>query len=390
MKLRHTAPAAAVIVITAVFLIALRPRAAETSQDLIAPPPVLSVQTTQAEVVRLPRRVPASGHIAAWQEASIGAEGEGLRLVAVTVNVGDAVKRGQLLAQFNADIVEAELAEARAAVAQAVAAAQEAEANAGRANTLAPKGALSAQQITQYLAAAKAAQARVEAARAAEQRQRLRLAQTRVLAPSDGIVTSRTATVGAVVPAGQELFRLIRDGRLEWRALVAAGDIDQLAPGQVAQIHRQNQAPIQGELRTVSPQIDTATHNGLVYVDLPRLDALRAGAFVRGHIELGDATALTLPQSAVLLRDGLAVVMRVGARSTVVVAPVALGRRVGDRIEILGGLAESEAVIASGLAFLSEGDTVNVLDAPSRGAEVRRGTADSAPANAAGASGEGP
>ena len=60
--------------------------------------------------------------------------------------------------------------------------------------------------------------------------QQLRLRQTRVLAPDNGVISARSATVGAVLPAGQELFRLIRQGRLEWRAEVAAADLARLKP----------------------------------------------------------------------------------------------------------------------------------------------------------------
>lgn len=361
MKRRRIALAGAVIMGVAIVLIAVTARDEDSVGETAKPPPVLSVMVTRPQEEMLPVRAAASGNVAAWQEASVGAEADGLRLTEVSVNVGDTVRRGQVLARFNADIVDAELAEARAAVAQADAEVAEADANAGRAKGLDRSGALSAQQVNQYLIAAKTARARRDAVRAVEQRQRLRLAQTRVLATSDGIITSRTATVGAVVPAGQELFRLIRDGRLEWRAAVAVTDLDRLAPGQLATIRIDGHEPVQGALRMIAPVIDTQTHDGLVYVDLPRHDAIRAGAFVRGHIEIGERPALTVPQSAVLPRDGFDYVMRVGPASTVEMRKVSLGRRVGDRIEITQGLAASETVIASGLSFLSEGDTVRVV-----------------------------
>lgn len=377
MKRRRIALASAAITVVAIVLIAVAARDEDSAPETAKPPSVLSVVVTRPLEEMLPVRVAASGNVAAWQEASVGAEADGLRLTEVRVNVGDTVRRGQLLARFNADIVDAELAEAQAAVAQADAEVAEADANARRAEDLDRTGALSAQQVNQYLIAARTARARRDAVRAVEQRQRLRLAQTRVLAPGDGIVTSRTATVGAVVPAGQELFRLIRDGRLEWRAAVAVTDLDQLAPGQVATIRIEGHEPVQGALRMIAPAIDTQTRDGLVYVDLPLHGAIRAGAFARGHVEVGEDLALTVPQSAVLPRDGFDYVMHVSAASTVVMRKVSLGRRIGGRIEITQGLAASETVIASGLGFLSEGDTVRVVSdiadstAPPRAASGR-------------------
>lgn len=338
------------------------------------PMPVMSVTLTAPRAAPLPLQVPATGHVMAWQEAIIGAETEGLRLTEVHVNVGDLVARGQVLATFNAALVQADVAEAQAAVAVAEAEAQEADGNARRATLLEGSGAMSAQQISQYLAVAAVARARLDAARAAAQRQRVRLSHARVLAPADGIITARTATVGAVVPAGQELFRMIKDGRLEWRARVAVSDLERLAPGQVALVRVPGQAPIRGTLRMVSPDIDTQTHSGQVYVDLPRDSGVRAGTFVTGHVEVGEIPALTLPQTAVLLRDGFHYVMRVGATSNVVAVKVDVGRRIGDRIEITRGLVAADRVIASGLSFLSEGDTVRVLEAsPQAAAVVRHG-----------------
>lgn len=377
MKPRRIALIGAAILFFAIVPVVVNVAGHDDVRQSAPPPPVLSVAVTQAEVATLPIRVPATGNIAAWQEASIGAEADALRLVAVNVNVGDTIRRGQVLALFSADMVAAELAEASASVAQAAAQATEAQTNAVRAQGLDRTGALSAQQVDQYVVAATTAQARLGAMRAVERRHRLRLAQTRVLAPDDGIVTSRAATVGAVVPAGQELFRVIRDGRLEWRAAVAAADIDRLAPGQVATLDVPGHAPIRGRLRMIAPAIDAQTRNGLVYVDLPDDPAIRAGAFARGYVELGDATALTVPQSAVLLRDGFRYVMRVGPASTVVMQKVSVGRRAGDRLEITGGLAASDIVIVSGLSFLADGDTVRVVD----------GIANDAASNAARAAG---
>ncbi|WP_368563268.1 efflux RND transporter periplasmic adaptor subunit [Pseudoxanthomonas sp. UTMC 1351] len=365
MKLGRIAPTGAAIVVIAIVLIALNTRGKEEVQKTDTPPtPVLSVVVTRAQRSMLPIRVPATGNISAWQEASVGTEVEGLRLTEVNANVGDIVRRGQVLARFKSDMLAAELAEARATVAQAAAQTMEADANARRAKSLDASGVMSAQQVDQYVAAARTARARLDAARAVESRNRLRIAQTQVLAPSDGIITSRTATVGAVMPAGQELFRLIKDGRLEWRAAVAMSDMDKLMPGQTAEITVHGQPPIQGRLRMVAPAIDTLTHEGLVYVDLPPDSAVHAGAFARGYFDIGQGQTLTVPQGAVLLRDGFNYVMRVGQKSTVMMTKVLVGRRVGDRIEITGGLTHSEAIIASGLSFLSEGDTVRVVSGP--------------------------
>ncbi|MFQ3786483.1 efflux RND transporter periplasmic adaptor subunit [Halomonas sp. A29] len=322
----------------------------------------LTVAVTTPRPTMLPTILSANGDIMAWQEASIGTEANGLRLASVEVNVGDVVQRGQVLATFASDTVNAELAQSRAAVAEAEATLAEAADNAQRARELQATGAMSAQQIFQYITAERTAQARLESTRAVENTQQLRLAQTQVLAPDDGVISSRSATVGAVLPAGQELFRLIRLGRLEWRAEVAASDLERLQPGQSARVTLPGGGELEGRVRMIAPLVDSATRNGLVYVDLPTSEAARAGMFARGEFALGTRQALTLPRSAVQIRDGFGYVHRVDEDGRVAESKVALGQHTGDRIEILSGLEPDTPVVASGGAFLGNGDRVEVVE----------------------------
>ena len=328
-----------------------------------APKPALTVTLVQSQRADIANALSASGNVAAWQEAIVGAESNGLRLAEVRVNVGDVVKKGQVLATFAAEMRSADLAQSQAGVAESEALLAEAAANAVRARDLQQSGALSAQQINQYLTAERTAQARLQAVRAAAQVQQLRLSQTRVLAPDQGVISARSATVGAVVPAGQELFRLIRQGRLEWRGEVAASELAQIKPGMPVQVTAAGGVAVAGKVRMVGPTVDAATRNGLVYVDLPQPGNARAGMFARGEFAVGSASAMTLPQSAVLLRDGFSYVFKVGADNKATQAKVTVGRRVGDRIEITGGLDAAARVVASGAGFLADGDTVRVVAA---------------------------
>jgi HlyD family secretion protein len=323
--------------------------------------PALTVTLATPQRGELPVSVAANGSIAAWQEAVVGAEASGLRLAEVRVNVGDRVKRGQVLATFAAALPQADLAQARAAVAEAEATLAEASANAQRARDLQASGALSAQQINQFLTAERTAEARLQAQRALFQTQQLRLAQTQVLAPDDGIISARAATVGAVVGAGQELFKLIRQGRLEWRAEVASSELAALQPGMPVRVTPAGGAAVTGKLRIVAPTVDAATRNGLVYVDLPQPGTARAGMFARGEFQVGSTPALTLPQTAVLLRDGFSYVFQLGAENKVRQVKVTVGRRLGERIEVTGGLDPAARVVATGAGFLGDGDTVRVV-----------------------------
>lgn len=324
----------------------------------------LSVSVVTPQQASLPLLITANGSVAAWQEASVGGESSGLRLAEVKVNVGDVVKRGQVLARFAADLVEADVAEAKAALAEAEARLVEARANAQRSNELEKKGFVSPQKVVQDATAEKAAEARVAAQKATLDARKVKLAQTQVRAPDDGVISARSATVGAVLPPGQELFRLIRQGRLEWRAEVAASELARLKAGQPVTLTLAGGGTVAGTVRQVAPTVDPQTRNGIVYVDLPKPGAARAGMFARGEFQLGNSTALTLPQGAVVAREGFSYVYVVGADSKVAQVKVQVGRRVGELVEIAGGLDKAARVVAMGGAFLGDGDTVRVVTAP--------------------------
>jgi HlyD family secretion protein len=335
----------------------------------------LTVSVVSPAMASVPMLLQANGNIAAWQEALVGAEATGLRLATVQADVGLRVRRGQVLATLADETVRADLAQAQAALAEAEAAAAEATTNAERAATLQDSGALSASQIQQYATAALTAKARVAAQRAAVQAQQLRLKQTQVLAPDDGIVSARSATVGAVVGSGQELFRLIRGGRLEWRAELPSADLARVRAGQAATLTTPSGRTVAGTVRQVAPTVDAASRNGLVYVDLkpgPDSDA-RPGMFARGSFAFDARPALTLPAAAVLLRDGFSVVMRVGADNRVQQTKVQVLQRDADRVA-LQGLPADARVVARGAAFLSDGDTVRVVAEPAAPASTPAST----------------
>lgn len=330
----------------------------------------LTVTPIKPQSLTWERTLEATGNIAAWQEAIVGSEIGGLRLVNIKVAIGNVVKRGQLLAELSNETVEADLAQMRANVSEAQAALAEAQANAERARQLQSSGALSKQQINQYTTAEQTAQARLQAAQARARVEEIRLKQTRIVAPDDGVISARTATVGAVVQAGQELFRLIRKQRLEWRAEVTASELSQIRTGMQANVLAADGTQLNGTVRMVGPVVDAQTRNAIVYVDIKNSDA-RAGMFARGTFEVGRTTALTLPQSAVQLRDGFTYVYRLNnateALQKVTETKVRTGRREGDRIEILQGLEESTLVVGAGVGFLADGDTVHVIsDAATR------------------------
>jgi HlyD family secretion protein len=327
--------------------------------------PSLTVSTLSPAPTLLREKISANGNLAAWQEAIIGAEANGLKITDVRVNVGDRVQRGDVLAVLQSDTLRAELAQAEAALAEATASAQEAKAQSDRARSLQQQGFFSNAQLSQTLAADASAQARVQSARAMVQLQTVRLSQTQVRAPDAGVISARQATVGSVVGAGTELFRLIRQGRIEWRAEVTAAEIGRIQVGAPVQIKAASGQLLQGKVRMVAPSVDAQTRNAIVYVDLPvATGSARAGMFAQGEIVLGQSQVLTVPQTAVVVRDGFSYVYTVGPDQKVSQLKVQTGRQSGDRVEVTSGLKADARVVASGGAFLNHGDTVRVVESP--------------------------
>lgn len=372
MKNLKLKPAAALVLgalalTSAVLMIVSTNSVAADDKKAASAKPALTVTTVKPSASRLPIKLAANGNVTAWQEASIGSESGGLKLDEVRVNVGDVVKKGQVLAVFSADSVNADVAQARAGLAEAQANAAEAAANAARARTLQSTGALSAQQISQYMTAEQTANARIEAAKASLASQQLRLKYTQVVAPDSGVISARGATVGSVVAVGTELFRMIRQGRLEWRAEVIAADLAQLKPGTSAVVKAANGSELTGRVRMIAPTVDPQTRSALVYVDLPPSTGanapFKAGMFASGQFELGTSDAMTVPQQAVAVRDGFSYVFRLNPDQRVSQLKVQTGRRLADRIEVTGGLSRDALVVVSGAGFLNEGDLVRNVPA---------------------------
>jgi HlyD family secretion protein len=349
-----------------VLMLAYKGLRSESSQDEqvdeINGKAAMTITTAQPSVASMPLVVRANGNILPWQEAIVGAESNGLRLTQVSVNVGDVVVKDQVLATFSKDTSQAEMLQAKANSMEALATYENAKADAEKARSIEKTEALSQQQLARYFTQEKTALARYEAAQAIYQTAQLRLAQTQVKAPDKGIISARSATVGAVVGAGQELFRLIRQSRLEWRAEVTADEISQIKVGSTARITVSGGIEIKGVVRAVSPSADPHTRNILVYVDLSENTVLKAGTFATGIIQVGQRIGLSVPQQALVVRDGFTYLFTVDEQKKISQRKVQTGLRSGDHVEILQGLQANEQVAVQGAGFLNDGDVVRVVN----------------------------
>ncbi|MEZ0287914.1 MAG: efflux RND transporter periplasmic adaptor subunit, partial [Methylophilus sp.] len=289
----------------------------------------------------------------------------------VLVEVGAQVSKGQPLVLLADETVKADLQKQLATVEKDKAGLAEAKSNADRANEIKDSGALSAQKINEYVIAQQTARANLALSEAELENQKIRIRQTKVVAPDDGVVSERSANLGNVVSSGTELFKLIRQNRIEWRGEVNADQQAALHTGQTVSLNLGGKS-VAGKVRLISPVVDSNTRNALVYVDIPKNSA-KPGMYVQGKIDIGQQRGLAIPLSAVTYRDGFAYVFVLGASnadgmSKIIQRKVQTGRTLDEQIEVLSGIEAGTRLVLSGGAFLNDGDTVKIVTTAKAGA----------------------
>ncbi len=326
-----------------------------------------SAMTITTAVVKsrpMERTVTVMGTVVAWEEMPVGAEVGGLAITEVLVDEGDVVKRGQVLARLNDSVLRAQLAQQEANIASAKAQLTEAQANLRRAEELLPKGHISGQTADARRATAGTAQAQLTVAQASRDETLAKLAQTRITSPDDGYVSARRAVIGQIVNSGDQLFRVVRDGRLELDAEVPETVLVTLSPGLMVEVSAEGIEPASATIRAVAPSVDAKSRLGLAHIALPSGAGFRPGMFAQANVALKDSAALMVPASAIVYRDGAAGVFVAARNGTVAFRKVVTGERAGDLVEISSGLSAGDEVALKGAGFLENGDRVVISRDP--------------------------
>jgi RND family efflux transporter MFP subunit len=319
----------------------------------------VTVQTVG--VANLPRRITASGDIVAWNEVIVGAETGGLTAVRVLVDEGAWVRQGQPMVQMNDDLLRAQLRQQEASAAAARATVAQMDAALGRARELNSRGYLSKAGLDTATANQATAAAQLAAAEAGLSEVRTRLSQATVRAPVAGLVASRKVVQGQIVAPGTELFRIVRDGRLELNAEVPETQLAQVRAGMPATVASDQLGEVPGRVRIITSQVDPQSRVGVARIALSTPGGFRPGMFARGVINVGDQPAITTPTVAVVYRDNKAGVFVIDAQSVVRFRPVVVGSRTSERVEVAEGLKAGERIVVQGAGFLADGDRVRVV-----------------------------
>jgi HlyD family secretion protein len=353
------ASAGAVLVLAAVGWMLVRPQAgARTSDKEAAALPLVTVVMPALGAVT--SNVSLTGLISARNDMPIGNEGDAGRISEVLVEAGDRVRKGQVLARLNPITAQSQLDNAEASLDEVRANASAAQSEWARAQQ--GEDIFSKEENERRRTTALTAQARVKAAEAQVRDARNKLAHTIIVAPTDGIVLTRTAEVGQIaVPGSTVLFHLARDAQIEMRGQVAEQDVPRLALGQSATVRLDGVAKsFTGTIWQIGAIIDAGTRQGTVRIVLPADQNLRPGAFARADIEVGNTTGVLLPQTAVLSDEQGNYVLVVGSGNKLERRAVTVGGARSEGLLVSRGLNGSERVVAIAGAFLRTGETVAI------------------------------
>jgi RND family efflux transporter MFP subunit len=303
-----------------------------------------------------------TGAIAARYDMPIGNDGDTGRIVAVYVEAGDHVKRGQLLAKIDDAVMVPQVNRLRASLEQAQAQAALSAAEYRRAQGVEAAGALSAEDIEKRRATAvtDAANVKVVAAQLAESEARLNRA--RIVAPVEGTVLTRRAEVGQIAnPGGDALFRVASGGEVEMRGQLAEQDLAQVKVGDAATVTLTGlPQAFEGRVRLLGAIIDPLSRLGEIRITLQPDPALRPGAFAHATVGIGKAMRPVVPQTAVLTDTKGSYVFIIDSASHVQRRAVRVADTSDQGVVIASGLTGSERVVATAAGFLREGEQVTV------------------------------
>lgn len=316
---------------------------------------VMPGRTTVAGEIESP------GTLAARRPMPVGVVGEGGQVLRVTVDAGDWVQQGQVLAVIDRS-VQVQQAEAQSAqIEVARADANLAQANLDRALQLVARGFVSKADIDRLTATRDAAVARVKVAEAQLRELRARNDRLNVLAPASGYVLQRNVEPGQTVgPGAGALFTIASGGEMEMLAQLSEEQLSKVSVGTVASvIPTGSDQRFSGQIWQLSPVIDQNTRQGTARIALSFAPGLRPGGFATARINSGSFTATVLPESAVLADPEGSFVYVVEKDNKVARRRVTTGAVTPNGIAITEGLTGNERVVLRAGGFLNPGESVN-------------------------------
>lgn len=322
---------------------------------------VMMVEAATPIPVEVTETLDATGIIHAKDTAEVSGKLTGTTIEKVLVDVGDTVKAGQVLAVLDSQTLKDTLVQAEADLALSHANLKKAEADLARVEPLLKIDAISRQEVDNYRTILAQTKATITSNEARLNNAKTNLKNTLIVAPVSGIISSKTAEVGLLVN-GSSLFSIIKNGQLEWRAVIDPKDASKLSGGQSAVLALNNDESITGKLSHLSPTADNSRQL-IAHVLLPNNKKIKAGMYQAGQFILSFEQKLALPVSAVMTTDGYDYVWVLHPNTsqntyTVKRAKITTHNRIGDKI--VAEIDKNAIVVAKSTSFLSENDIVGI------------------------------
>lgn len=269
-----------------------------------------------------------------------------------------AAKRAVEGGRAQRELAEATLRRYQALLDRRSVAPQEYDEVAARARSAAAEVARLEETRASLLARRHQALARIARAEAEVRAATIALGYARIQAPLDGVVVAKPAEVGGLAAPGVALVT-IDEERYRLEAVVTESEMGRIGPGGTAVVSVDALGlELPGTVSEIVPAADPASRTFVVKLDLPRRRGLRSGLFGRAGFAVGRREMLTVPRPAVVERGQLQSVYVIGPDGTARMRLVKTGRLVGDRVEILAGLAAGERVAVEGVERLADGSRV--------------------------------
>jgi RND family efflux transporter MFP subunit len=326
---------------------------------------VRPVRVTTIETRAIGDTVALTGTVQAQTEINQSFRIDG-RLVERTVDVGDAVRPGQLLARLDPENEQSGLLAAQAQLVAARAQLVEARNNHVRMRDLVAENAVSRASFDQAVALLQTAESQVEAVQASVTLAQNRLSYTRLFADVAGVVTARGPEPGEVVSAGRMVVQVAREGARDAVFDVPA-QIKDSAPRDsdiTVTLINDPKVTAAGKVREVSPRADPVTGTFAVRVrliDTP--PAMRLGSTVTGRVKLDAVPGIEIPAAALVRADGGTAVWVYDAQAgTVSMRGITVANSDATTVQVASGLNAGDVVVTAGVQALRPGQKVRPLE----------------------------
>lgn len=322
---------------------------------------VLTAEVTKLESHVFENTVTAFGPIESSHLYSIHSKTQASTVQQIYVDVGDFVKKGQILIRFDDEFQRQKVANMHAEILRLQALLEEAVENEQRAKALSDKRAVSQQQAQRDATQSKVLRAQLDGAKAQYEMQKIQLSYYTLSAPSDGVIQSKLVNVQDTVSEGLVLLTMFDPTSLRWHARVFANQGLSLSKPVSAEVSQRDGRDISAIFERMSPSIDSVSGMQSVYFSIPFSPTFTVGEVVKGKIKINQRYRASLPVTSLIYRDHLIWVAVLAENcQQVMLKRVSIAAQKEERVEIISGISANDWVVASGGEFLSDGDFIHL------------------------------